>query len=228
MRITIIFSVILALTHINNNATLRIVLGTALTTAHFEFRKQQYIDMFARLKGYGYDTFYVVEGFKKEGPTFLDEYAPHVFYAQTSNPDLKNQGVNEARTQLEGTYHFMFDPDDMILKLTGRYHLLSDDFLRCVEQNADNFDAFVQINENGDVYTLGFAMRCKYFQEMYEQINYTAMEKNRINLETEVGNYIKRKLKDGSFRVFYITKLHIMANLFGSSAAPNAQGILYY
>ena len=184
--------------------------------------------MFARLKSYGYDTFYVVEGFRKEGPTFLDEYVPHVFYAQTSNPALKNQGINEARTQLEGTYHFMFNPEDMILKLTGRYHLLSDDLLRLVEQNADKFDAFVQINENGDVHTLGFAMRCKYFREMYEQMNYIAMEKNLINLETEVGNYIKRKLHDGSFRVFYITKLNIMANLFGSSAAPGAQGIVYY
>jgi hypothetical protein len=209
-------------------AQVRLVLTAALTNNHYAFRKQQYLTAFALLKGFGYHNWYVVEAIKKQGPTFLNDFSPNVFYATVNNPSLRNQGINEARTLLEGTHHFNFNPDDMIIKLTGRYHLMSDYFLKLVEQNANNYDAIVKVNAQGQVYTLGFAMKCKYLREMFSTMNYTAMEQQMINVEREVGNYIQRKIAQGNFKVLYVPKLNIQANLFGSAAAPGASGVLYY
>lgn len=207
---------------------IRIVMSVALTDAYFEFRKKQYIESFEKLSEYGIVDVYVVEALKKKGPTFLDDYTKNAFYSSANDPSVKNNGINEARTLLEGFYHFDFDQDDKIIKLTGRYQLISDCLIKLVEDNPE-YDAFVKVNSAGNVFTLGFAMRCKYFKEMYEQIDYHAMEANWINIEEEVGKYIKKKLNEGNFKVLYIDKLGIKANLYGSSTAHiNKEDIRYY
>lgn len=199
----------------------KIMLTAALTDAHYEFRQQQYIESFNILKVLGYENFYVVEALKKQGPTFLDDYSKHVFYSTVNGTCFRNQGINEARTSLEATYHFKFESEDMIIKLTGRHLFLSDYFLKLVANNPD-YDAFVKIDDNGDVFTVCFAMKCKYFQEMYEHMDFNNMEVRWINLEHEVGNYIKQKVREGQFKVYYVDKLDVKADNFGSSTAPGA------
>jgi hypothetical protein len=210
-------------------ARIHILLSAALTPAHYNFRKAQYIKAFKQLASFGYgpERFYVVEALKKTGPTFLEEYCKNVFYATTNNPRLTNNGINEALTVLEATYHFKFKPEDMIIKITGRHYLRSKHFMRIVKQNPQ-YDAFVRIDGNGDVFTVGFAMKCKHLQEMYKNIDYPRMERNHINLEHEVGNYIKRKVQEGNFNVLYMDKLDIVANNFGSSTAPGAPDNLIF
>jgi hypothetical protein len=228
--IKLTFSLLLCVVSVYSSAHVRIVLSVALTDTYFEFRKQQYLEMFKTLATYGYGPthFYIVEALKKRGPTFLDGHCQNIFYSTANNPNFRNQGTNEARTILQGSYYFNFDPEDMVLKLTGRYHLLSDYFLRLVEENPRH-DAFVKIDKDGNVYTLGFAIRCKYLREMYETMDFVKMERNWINVENEVGDYIKRKVKSGDFKVFYVDKLDIKANIYGSSAAPGcAAEILIY
>ncbi|MGC2310533.1 MAG: hypothetical protein WA432_02870 [Candidatus Babeliaceae bacterium] len=217
----ILFLILLIIYMIPSLARIRMLLSAALADAHFEFRKAQYIKSLTLLKDYGYNNVYIVEALKKHGPTFLDDYSKHVFYSTVNNPHLRNNGINEARTLLEGTYYFKFNPEDMIIKLTGRHHFISDSFVQLVKNNF-NYDALVKVDAKGDVYTVGFAMRCKYFREMYEQMDYDAMECYRINLEHEVGNYIKRKVQKGNFNVLYVDKLDILANNFGSTTAPGA------
>ncbi len=201
------------------SSNIRILLGAALTPAYFDFRKNQYITTFNQLKSLGYEDFYVVEALSKLGPTFLNEHCKNVFYSTANNPRFKNNGINEARTLHEASHHFKFAPDDMIIKLTGRYQLINDSFFKLVKDNPDT-DVFVRVNEYGDVFTLCYAMRCKYFQEMYAQMDYEKMERQWINVEREVGNYIKRKKQQGNFKVIYVEKLGVIANLLGSSTAP--------
>jgi hypothetical protein len=198
------------------SAQTRLVLSAALTDAHYEFRKQQYLESFNLLASYGCRDFYIVEALKKQGPTFLEDYTKNVFYATVDNPRLRNKGINEALTLLEGFLHFGFDPEDMIIKMTGRYHLLSDFFLKLVENNPD-YDAVVKFDYVGQVHTLGFAMRCKYFIDMFTHIDYNAMERNFTNIEEEVGKYVRRSMENGTMKVFVVDKLYIRANLFGSS-----------
>lgn len=207
-------------------AQIRILLSAALTDAHYEFRKQQYVESFRKIASYGYKDLYVVEAIKKQGPTFLDDFSKNVFYASTNDTSFKNNGINEARTLLEGSYYFNFAPDDMILKMTGRYLLLSDYFVKCVQNNID-YDAFFKINQSGYLLTLCFAMKCKYFKEMFEQMDFLAMEKQWINLETEVTNYVQRKISQGNFKVFFVDKLDVEANLFGSSTCQSSEILIF-
>lgn len=208
-------------------SVIRIVCSAALTNAYFEFRKQQYIESFNMITKFGYKDFYVVEAIKKQGPTFLEQYTQHVFYATVNNPHLKNNGINEAKTLLEGCNFFNFNPEDIIIKLTGRHSLISDHLLKIVEKNPD-IDAFIKVNSDGNVFTLGFAMRYKYLKEMFETIDYGPLEQFMIPLEYRVGDYVKKKKREGIFKVIYLDKLDIKANVYGSSTAPGVDGIGYH
>lgn len=203
---------------------IRVVLTAALTDAHFEFRKNQYLESFSILRNYGYETFYVVEALKKQGPTFLDDCCDHVFYSSKNNPSYINNGINEAATFLEALYHFGFDDEDMIIKFTGRHQLTSDYLLRLVEDNLE-YDALVKVNEDGNVFTLGLAMKCKHFKEMFERLNFSALGNFLRPIEYDVGDYIKYKVKQGNFKVYYIETLHMKAQLFGSSTAANPANV---
>ncbi|MCX5921933.1 MAG: hypothetical protein NTX86_01235 [Candidatus Dependentiae bacterium] len=206
--------------HVNSLAQVRLVLSAALSNNYYEFRKGQYIETFGILANLGYQNPYVIEAIKKEGPTFLDEYTTNAFYSSANIPGLRNYGINEARTMLDGLTHFNFDDEDMIIKLTGRYQPTSDSFLKLVEQNPD-VDAFVKVDQWGNVFTLGFAMRCKNMKEMYSSMDYSAMEHHMINVETEVGNYVRRKQTEGTLKIMYVNKLDLKANLYGSSSGIN-------
>ncbi len=214
----------------NSHAKIQILLSAALTNNHFEFRKKQYIETFTILKSYGYgpEGIYVVEALKKAGPTFLDEHCKNIFYATVNNPTFINHGVNEAATLLEGLHFFKFDDEDMIIKFTGR-HQLTSDYLLDLIKNDPEYDAFVKVNSDGNVYTLGFAMKCKHLKEMFTGMDFNAMGYTRRPIEYDVGDYIKLKVKQGNFKVYYIKKLRMKANIFGSSTAPGiAEQIKYY
>ena len=201
-------------------SAIKIVCTSALTNKFFEFRKQEYINSFNTLARLGYSDIYIIEALSKKGPTFLDDYSKNVFYASANNSNLRNNGINEAITLLEGCIYFDFGPEEMIIKLTGRHSLQSDGFLKIVENNPE-FDAFVKINRDENVFTVGFAMKFKYLKEMFEQIDYNIFEKNMIPIEYGVGDYIKKKKKEGNFKVFYVDKLDIKSNSYASSAAPD-------
>lgn len=204
----------------------KILLSAALIDVHYEFRKQQYIESINKFARYGYMDVYIVEAIKKHGPTFLDDYSKNVFYATANDSNFRNNGINEARTVLEGSYYFNFDPEDMILKMTGRYLLLSDYFITMVENNLD-YDALIKVNKQGDMATLCYAMKCKWLREMYEQMDYDTMEKKWINVETEAAHYINRKITQGEFKVLFVDKLDVEANLFGSSTCQSSEVLIF-
>lgn len=212
----------------NSLAQVRFLLGTAIVDEYkaplmYEIRKNQYLESFSILKNLGFSEFYIVEACKKVGPTFLEDYSRNVFYASCNDTSLKNNGVNESKTLLEGMYHFQFDPEDMIIKFVARHHFLSDYFFKIVMNNLE-YDAFVKDAHDGhNIHTLCYAMRCKYFVEMFENIDYEAMERQKINIEHELFKYINRKVKEGNFKVFYVDRLDFKASYLGSCSQPGIQ-----
>jgi hypothetical protein len=206
---------------------IRVVCTTALTDKYFEFREKQYKESFSILKSYGVKDFYIVEALKKQGPTFLEEYASNVFYSTVNNASFTNNGANEAATFLEGLYYFDFDDEDLIIKFTGRHQLTSDYILRLIEKKHD-YDAFVNMQDNGGVSTLGFAMKCKHFKKMYEDMQLNQIGFSSRSIEYFVGDFILKKSREDGFKVCYLEKLYMKANTFGSSTALGASGIVYY
>ena len=199
--------------------TIRVVCTAALSDSYFEFRKKQYVESFEFLNKLGYKDFFIVESLKRGGPTFLESYSKNVFYATVNDSSLKNHGINEAKTLLECCEHFNFQPDDIVIKLTGRHRVTSDYFLKIVENNQD-FDAWVKVNSDGNVFTVGFAMKYKYLKEMFKSIDYAYINSTMTPIEYKVGDYIKSKKNNNLFKVYYLDKLDIVANILGSTTAP--------
>ena len=191
---------------------IRILLTAAITNNYYEMRKQQYIAMISNLSRYGYQDAYVIEAIKRQGPSYFDELTKNVFYATVNKSTLKNIGINEGLTMLEGLKHFNFDPEDMILKLTGRYECTSDRFIKFVEAHQDA-DAIVKFTQDGQVLTLCYAMKYKHFIHMFEHLDYDLMEKDMIYIEKAVGKYIYDRIIAGNFNVISVDKVYVRADV---------------
>jgi len=227
-KLNLLVALLMSLISLQAVAQIRIVLSAALTEASYELRKQQYIDSLLIFKKMGYENVYVIEAIKRHGPSFLDDYTTNVYYSLANDATYKNIGTNEARTLLDGLNQFNFDPDDMIIKFTGRYQLLSDSFIKLVQNNPD-YDAFVHFHPNGNIYTLAFAMKCKHVCEMYASMDLVKMEREWICVETEAANYIRRKQKEGNFKVLHVEKFDIKADMNGSpNGACMGGGVLFF
>lgn len=120
-----------------------------------EKRNNDYIDNLKKLHSYGCDV-YVVESCQT-GPTFLDTHCNHVCYTKSNDPN-RSKSNNEIISMRIGYEHFKFHPNDMIIKITGRYVLQTDEFIRFVKLHMDA-DLIARIWGPGDIYTGLFAIK---------------------------------------------------------------------
>lgn len=104
--------------------------------------------------------------------TFLDDFWIDVHYTENNKASFKHKGVNELMDIKSVITEYNIQDDDIVIKLTGRYKLLDDSFLKTVIENEDNYDAFMKFyNVFEEQYLkddciLGlFAIRCKYLKE---------------------------------------------------------------
>lgn len=210
---TLILSFVLLYSHATY-AKIYIVCTAALIEYQQEMRKQEYIHSLATIQQLGHEP-YVIEAYKKTGPTFLEDYTNHVFYSTMNNPHARNKGVNEGRTMLEGLRYFNFDDDDIIIKLTGRYAFISSYLIDTIEKN-QHIDAFVRsIDHNTQIFTGCFAMRYKYLVAMLESFHYPTMERCMINIEFEVARYVKKQDQQQKIQVLYLDKVDVQGKIFG-------------
>ena len=179
------------------NERIKIVCTSAQKPQGYEERKKQYMHALSLLKNkYDFD-FYLVESIAN-GPTFLDEYCNHICYTHSNDASLVNYGINEAISLIMAFKEFNFDPDTMIVKLTGRYPLENDEFIKIVEQNMDA-DIIARTWHEGDACTGLFAIRLKYFVDfLTNHIDFKTMEACSIPLEHFFGAYITKIEKDGA------------------------------
>lgn len=194
---------------------IRVVCTSALIPECYGPRKQQYIRCINLLKSYNYQP-YIFEACHPSPPTFFEDHAQHVFYSNVNDNQLRNKGVNEARSMMEGFKHYQFNDNDMIVKVTGRYHLESRHFLNLVENNPE-VDVFVKCDPwhpipLGRVITGCFAMRSRLFKEMLENLDLIKMEDEMIDIEIEVARFVKKLISRGS-AVMYVDHLDVSANV---------------
>ena len=193
----------------------KILFTAALIDNQFEMRKKEYIHSLNLLFSFGYKP-YICEARKPE-KTFFDEYidSDHLYYAQSNNDMLKNKGVNEVKLMRAALKHYNFDDDDMIIKLTGRYYLTTDFFIKIIEQNPD-IDVIIKKNIFGSTWCGCYAMRCRYLKEMLNSFDLIATEKNMIGVESEITSYLNRKITNNELKVKFIDELHVNASIFGN------------
>ena len=100
-----------------------------------------------------------------------------------------------------------FKDDDWIIKLSGRYLLLSDYFIENVKNATNECDAIVKIVDNdAKVYTFCFALRWKYFKELYlYDVNYLG--------DLSIEHFLFSYIYDNKLKTTYIDKLDILTNI---------------
>ena len=103
--------------------------------------------------------------------TFLDKFSIPVHYTNNNSIRYFHKGVNEMLDIHSVIQSFGIQDDDIVIKITGRYHPLNDNFFQTVIQLQNIYDVFIkyfnvctqQFMENDCVLGL-FAMRCKYLK----------------------------------------------------------------
>lgn len=208
-----LITIILILFSLPTDAKIYVVSTAALLTNQADHREKEYIQSLRIIKKLGF-TPYIIEACKKKGPTFFERYTPHVFYSTMNDPVLHNKGVNEGKTMLEGLKAFHFEDDDIIIKTTGRYHFISDYFVRMVKNNPNTDAFFLLIAADQQVLTSCFAMRYKHLITMLESFDYNDMETNMISIETICADYIKNSHQQNTLRVLFVDKVDIQGRMF--------------
>jgi hypothetical protein len=107
-------------------------------------------------------------GFRK---TYLDELNCDVCYTMNNGVDCQHKGVNELLDIKEVIQKYNIMDDDIIIKLTGRYKLLSSLFIDTIKTNMNDYDAFIKFFNvctkqymNDDCVLGLFAIKCKYLR----------------------------------------------------------------
>jgi hypothetical protein len=82
--------------------------------------------------------------------TYLDNFYHHqqqhvkVFYTENNKLNFKSKGINEFMDIKEVIERYGIEDDDIIIKLTGRYRMLSTSFFDTVIKDEKKYDAFVK------------------------------------------------------------------------------------
>ncbi len=215
-KISFLFWVILSCKAFSLDSQIYVIHTAALISDWYEMRKEEYIASLKMTTEYGYQP-YVFEACHPGSPSFFEEYTDKICYTNVNDYRLRNKGVNEGRSLIEGFHFFQFKDDDMIIKLTGRYWFNCRDFLQLVEDHPE-IDAFVRFTPNHPcaehMITGCFAMRYKLFKEMLESFDYSKMEEELIDFERMVGSFVLQ-LPARQYRVMYVNKLGITSNIGG-------------
>jgi len=159
---------------------------------HQENRDKRYIEAISEsLKQFPVRTIIVENNGKRE--TLLDQFISDrvsVLYTNNNIHDFKNKGVNEMLDIKEVIRYYDINDEDIIIKLTGRYRVISPLFLNEIDENYDAFVKFFGVcslkYEKYDCVLGCYAMRAKYLK----LFNYLSIE-NYQSAEIAFAKYVK-------------------------------------
>ncbi len=164
---------------------MKVLATSALIPENYQIRKWEYQQSFSTINRFGHDL-YVTECYQEAGPAFIEEYSKNVYYSNV-NANLRNKGVNETNALIKAFEYFNFDPEDLIVKITGRYILETDSFFK----NLEDFDCVY--NPRGDQAFFGcFALKARIFYDMLCSFDKSKMEEEMINVEYLIARYIEK------------------------------------
>ncbi len=212
-RCLILLLAIITLSHSQLHAgretkRVKVLFTAAIIPEGFEDRRIQYIRNLKLLASYGCDV-YVVESCQS-GPTFLDGFCDHVCYTKSNDPSA-TKSVNEAVSMNIGLQYFHFDPEEMIIKITGRYVLKTNEFISMVRDHS-NVDIIARVWNASDAYTGCYAIRVKYLEDLLNNhylnqfSSLTEEECRAYAIEHGLGKYIDR-MKD-NLNILYWPRLY--------------------
>jgi hypothetical protein len=191
---------------------IKILYTSALIKHQFQKRRLEYLQSLHKLKEFGFEP-WIIEATNIRS-SFFDQITNQIFYPNVNNPNLKNLGVKEAQSIKACLNKLPFSDEDIIVKITGRYIFQDDFFFNTIKNNPD-YDAYVKWM-GSQVFTGVIAIRWAIFKEILNSINFEYMEKNSINFEKIIADYILKN----KIRSYPISVIHVSARIFGNNGGP--------
>jgi hypothetical protein len=160
-------------------------------------RKEQYIHAISEtLKYVPSEIKIIIVENNGERTTYLDIFKSNnvdIVYTNNNFTTYKSKGITEFNDIKEIIVKYDINDNDIIIKLTGRYFLKSDIFLKDIISNEKKYDAFIKffdvcsLKYESNSCVLGcYAMRTLYLK-LFNQININ----NYSSAEEAFARYVK-------------------------------------
>lgn len=132
-----------------------LIITTSITNkfgaANYEKRKMRYLTAIEHTLKHVPDNIIpiIVENNGNKGATFLDNFKHYgipvrVIYTNNNQYSFKSKGINEI-LDLKSVIEIVgIKYDDIIIKLTGRYRVLTSSFFEDIINNSTNYDIFMK------------------------------------------------------------------------------------
>jgi hypothetical protein len=126
--------------------------------------------------------------------------------------------VNELKSLIKFCKFNDINDDEMIVKITGRYHFENDYFLKYIASHPE-LDGAVSFREaafdNSCLQTGCFAIKGKYFKNWLKQVNLQKLEDEMIDIEWDFTRYVRSLISQGA-KVEVMDKVGLTAHVADS------------
>jgi len=190
-----------------------LVLTTALVKDPNGVRKQEYEKSFAQFKKFGYEHPYIVEGVQPAEPSYLDEHTlpERLYYFPDNKPTDHNRGKFEGLSLREALKKFQLPAPSYVYKQTGRY-LATKNLAAEITKNYPGYNLYIRRFPGLErVMLAAFVMNAQKMQQMYENLDYEAMEREwsavdpeRCWIENYATIYLKQAEQESALSVCYL------------------------
>jgi len=184
-----------------------ILFTSALTENLFEQRKEEYIISFNTLCSFGYkNNIQIIECINNSEDSFLNTLTEKVFYTK-QNYAYRNKGVNELLNIKFFLENFNVDDEEKIVKLTGRYNLLDNSFIKEFENSS--CDVLYKKDSVNQVFFGCLCLKKKVLTNFINQLNFNVLESNLVCIEKSFADFIYKS----EYEQKVIEKINIRCNI---------------
>jgi hypothetical protein len=181
---------------------------------NYEQRKLEYLTSIAKTISFlRKDIKVIIVENNGKRPTYLDMLGVDVHYTTNNSNRYIHKGINELQDIHSVIQEYGIQDDDTVIKLTGRYHLLNDSFIKTVIENQE-YDGFVKYFnvcsltfEKEDCVLGLYAMKC----HKLKQFRYSGVSPQA---EIEFAKFTKNlkiyEVKDLGLRCCFADNLRIL------------------
>jgi hypothetical protein len=127
--------------------------------------------------------------------SYLDNFNINISYTNNNKNIYHHKGVNELEDIKSVINRYNIQDNDIIIKITGRYHPTSSFFFNHILKYENEYDIFMKFfnvcskkyNENECVLGL-YAIRCKYLKDF-------VYDPNQLSAEVDFAKYIRKTIQ---------------------------------
>ncbi len=173
-----------------------------------ELRKERYLSSILKnieiLKNYHEIKIIIVEN-NGNGNSYLnvfqEKFNVSILYTNYNKHNFYHKGYAEMFDIKAVIKQFNIQDDDLIIKITGRYHLVTDHFIKTIVENKENYDAYFKFYNvclkcymHNDCILGAFALRAKYLKDFEYKDIY-------LSPEAEMAKYLKEKSSQNELKL---------------------------